>query len=432
MKEIIKKIIPQPIKVLLRPLKKKLVDDPKKRSLFLQMQKKHQQLIKEKKDKKKLKVVFLAIHKSVWKVDPVFKKMLEDPYFEPLILVCPYTPYGDERMWEDMKNTYEYFENKGYPLLSSYNKDEKSWIQLNEINPDIVFFTNPHNLTRKEYYEDAYMNYLSCYVPYHHEVVTNEEQFNQNFHIAQWKIFASHKASLDIYKNISVTKAQNVLVTGYPSMEIFLEKLNNNSFENPWKNKDDRLRIIWAPHHSVELNQNVPYSNFLNHSNLFVELAEKYKNKIIICFKPHPMLKVKLYNHPNWGKEKTDNYYSYWKSNEFTQINEGEYIDLFCSSDAMIHDSGSFLAEYLYMKKPVLFNLSPINEGQHYSDFGLQALKACSISKNNEDIISFIENIITRKEISKEHEIFLEKNILKYFMNIRPSDMILKEIKKTF
>ena len=90
MKQTIKKAIPKPIKDLLRPLKKKLLDDPKKKALFLQMQKKHHQLIKEKKGKKKLKVVFLAIHKSVWKVDPVFKKMMDDPYFEPLILVCPY------------------------------------------------------------------------------------------------------------------------------------------------------------------------------------------------------------------------------------------------------------------------------------------------------------------------------------------------------
>jgi hypothetical protein len=102
-----------------------------------------------------------------------------------LILVCPYTAYGEERMWEDMKDTYEYFEDKGYPLLSSYNKDEDRWISLEEIKPDIVFFTNPHDLTRKEYYEDAYMNYLSCYVPYFFLTTTHDDDqsiYNQVFH----------------------------------------------------------------------------------------------------------------------------------------------------------------------------------------------------------------------------------------------------------
>lgn len=52
-----------------------------KKYLFKKMQKKHKQLIEQIKGKEKIKVVFLAIHKSVWKVDPVFKKMLDDPYF---------------------------------------------------------------------------------------------------------------------------------------------------------------------------------------------------------------------------------------------------------------------------------------------------------------------------------------------------------------
>ncbi len=148
---------------MLIPLKKKLFYDPKKRRYFFyKCRKKHQQLIEGKKRERKVKSCFLAIHKSVWKVDPVFKKMIEGPYFEPLILICPYTSFGEEHIWQNMKDTYEYFEEKGYPLLSSYDKKEDRWLSLEDIKPDIVFFTNPHNLTRKEYYEDAYMNYLSC------------------------------------------------------------------------------------------------------------------------------------------------------------------------------------------------------------------------------------------------------------------------------
>ena len=133
MKTKIKKLIPQPIKDILRPLKKKFYDDAKKRVLFKKMQKKHKQLIEQIKGKEKIKVVFLPIHKSVWKVDPVFKKMLEDPYFEPLILVCPYTAYGKDKMWEDMKDTYEYFQVKGYPVVFSYNKEKNRWILLEDI-----------------------------------------------------------------------------------------------------------------------------------------------------------------------------------------------------------------------------------------------------------------------------------------------------------
>src|SRR5690606_301766 len=171
MLDLLKKLLPTTLKDWLRPFKMKLVDNPKKRKLFLHMQKQHQALLQQIKGKEKIKVVFLAIHKSVWKVDSVFKKMLDDPFFEPLILVCPYTPYGEERMRQDMQECYEYFQDKGYPVLYSYHEEENRWITLKEIQPDIVFFTNPHNLTRKEYYEDAYINYLSCYVPDRKSVV---------------------------------------------------------------------------------------------------------------------------------------------------------------------------------------------------------------------------------------------------------------------
>lgn len=397
--------------------------------IFYKMEKKHKKLLQQIKGKEKIKVVFLAIHKSVWKVDPVFQKMLADPFFEPIILVCPYTPYGEERMWQDMKECYEYFEQKGYPLLSAYNKEEQRWLTLEEIQPDIVFFTNPHNLTRKEYYEDAYLNYLSCYVPYHHEVVNNSEQFNQMFHVAQWKIFASNDSALELYKSLSEAKGKNVIVTGYPAMEVLLENLESNSkCSDSWKTNDGRLKVIWAPHHSVEQSKVTPYANFLTHAELFQSLSKKYKERIIWSFKPHPLLKHKLLQHPDWGITKTNEYYEYWRKQDFTQLDEGEYIDLFCASDAMIHDSGSFLAEYLYVKKPVLYNVSAINTGQYYSEFGYQALNACSLAYNNEDINTFIIELLNGKEIKKEQIEFLEGNVNNFFTDSQPSDNIVKSI----
>ncbi len=431
MKSKIKKLIPQPIKDILRPLKKKFYDDAKKRLLFLQMQKKHQQLIEQIKGKKKIKVVFLAIHKSVWKVDPVFKKMMDDSYFEPLILVCPYTAYGEERMWGDMKDTYEYFEDKGYPLLSSYNKDEDRWISLEEIKPDIVFFTNPHDLTRKEYYKDAYMNYLSCYVPYHHEVGSfgdNDSQHNQLFHNMIWNIFSAHQDSYILAKSVALNKASNISVTGFPAMENLIKMKVNKNFKDVWKTKDERKRVIWSPHHLI--NEEVNQSNFLEYADFFKEIAEKYESKVVWAFKPHPILKSKLYLHPEWGKERTDEYYQFWQNSKFTQLELGEYEELFLSSDSMIHDCGSFLAEYIYVEKPVMYLLNNKHNGQFFNSFGKAALNSCRIGKTHENIVYFLENLISETILlTEEHEIFLRNNVKPFFENITPSDLIINTLK---
>lgn len=426
----IKSVVPMPMKQALYPIKDKTYDQWQKKRLFKRMQVKHAELIEQIKGKQKIKVVFLAMHESVWKVDPVFKKMLADSFFEPEILVCPYTVYGEERMLKDMEQAYNYFSNKNYPVQKSI-KDDGSWITLDELKPDIVFFTNPHNLTRKEYYEDAYLNYLSCYVPYHHEVVTNAEQFNQHFHIAQWKIFATHEISKDIFSKISPTKGENVNVTGYPIAEKLLNKEKSQSPKSCWKNNDQRVRIIWAPHHSIEMSENIPYSNFIAYAELFKLLSESYKDKVVWSFKPHPLLKPKLYLHKDWGVSKTDEYYEYWNNQEYSQLDEGDYIDLFRTSTAMIHDSGSFLAEYLYLQKPVTFLMSEINNEQHYSEFGKSALNSCKKAYDKEDIKNFIDEVIVDTKIREEHINFLNKYIFPYFKDTKPSERILQIILNT-
>lgn len=431
--EFLRRSLPASVKDFIRQIKANQVEPLLKAILFYRMQKKHKLLIEGKKNKKSLRVVFLAIHRSVWKVDSVFQKMLQDPFFDPVVLVCPYTSYGDERMWADMNEAMEYFTEKGYKTISSYNSDTKEWIKLSELEPDIVFFTNPHNLTKKEYYQEAFYNYLSCYVPYHHEVGSyggNISQYNGFFHNAMWLIFSSQKSSFELFKRKSAGKAKNVIVTGYPAMEDLYLKLKNNSYENAWKNKSSKLKIIWAPHHTID-SPELPYSNFLKYADVMKEFVHIYAQDIVWSFKPHPILKAKLLEHKDWGKEKTNNYYSFWEENTSTQLDEGEYTSLFCSSDALIHDSGSFLAEYLYTKKPVLYLMSEKNSSDFYSDFGIKALSATRKGFSVEDIRAFIESLIARKEIiSDEYQQFYLQEIEVFFSSTMPSDRILKEIKR--
>jgi hypothetical protein len=56
---------------------------------------------------------------------------------------------------------------------------------------------------------------------------------------------------------------------------------------------------------------------------------------------------------PNWGSEKTTAYYDKWDNLDNGQFKSGDYVDLL-TSDALIHDCGSFMAEYLVVGKPAL------------------------------------------------------------------------------
>lgn len=432
-KSSIKKIIPKFVIKALRYLKEKLYDNAKKKFIFLKMRKKHKYLLNEIKGKEKVKIIFLVIRRSVWKVDPVFKKMLADPFFEPLILVIPDTTYNKELMWEEMNETFKYFEAKGYPTEFAYKEESNKWTALHEMKPDIIFFTDPHNLTRKEYYEDAYLNYLSCYVPYHHEVGSfgnNDSQHNQVFHNAIWKIFSAHNDSFLLAKDCAVSKGKNILISGFPAMENLIQLKNNRNFIDVWKTNDGRKRIIWSPHHLI--NETVNQSNFLEYAKFFLKASKKHKNEIVWAFKPHPILKSKLLEHPKWGKEKTEEYYNYWAEQEYTQLELGNYENLFLSSDAMIHDCGSFLAEYMYTEKPVMYLLNKKHKGQFFNPFGKKALNSCKIGMSETDIESFISNIASHKidYILDNHKNFIKENIEPYFSKNLPSQFIIETLKE--
>lgn len=428
----VKMTIGLPIKDSIKQIKRKTYKQWPKKKLFKQMQFKHTELIEGIKNKNSIKVVFLAIHDSVWKVDSVFQKMLNDPCFEPEILVCPYILQGEERMLQDLEQAYNFFKGKGYPVKKSLNEDG-SWLELAEIEPDVIFFTNPHKLTYEEYYENAYLNYLSCYVPYHHEVGCygdNIDQYNLPFHNALWQIFCSSSSSYNVSKVTSASKAKNVKITGYPDMEYLLQHSNLSKDRDPWKSNDGKKRVIWAPHHTID-SPELPYSNFLKYAEQFRQLAISKQNEVVWAFKPHPLLREKLYLHPDWGKLRTDNYYDFWEKEPFSQFENSEYLDLFLFSDFMIHDSGSFLAEYLYLQKPVLYLTAEKNYLKFYSEFGRNALKACITGDNFECVERFISRAIDGSlELKKEHKLFFENEILPFFSNRQPSDVILKHIKE--
>lgn len=386
-----------------------------------------------------LKVLFIVIHSSVFKSLNVLREMINDKTFEPIIMVNPYTLKDKESMIEQIEEEFEHIKNMNLPvqIISSYKKESDSWVNIKEeINPDIVFFTNPHKLTYYEYYEELFINYISYYVPYSHQISNYGNyypQYNQLFHNAVFKIFTPHKDDLIIHQKYSDNKGINVEVTGYPATEKLIDK--NYVPVDVWKpQKKKKIRIIYAPHHTFNY-QELPLSTFLRYSEFMKNLVEKYKDEVQWVFRPHPLLKEKLIKYKDWGEYKTKKYWEFWEEHPNCQISEGgEYIDLFLTSDAMIHDCGSFLAEYLYVNKPVLYLVANSNIKEYFNSFGLKAFEACYHAYKEEDIDNFIKSLIEgKKDVKKTvREKFLEENIYPFFKDKTPSQRIIESIKKDF
>ena len=145
------------------------------------------------------------------------------------------------------------------------------------------------------------------------------------------------------------------------------------------------------------------------------EVAKLYADRIQFVFKPHPRLYTELCEHEEWGEEKTNAYYEAWKTMDNTQLQTGEFVDLFMTSDAMIHDSGSFSVEYHYSGKPVMYVADNIEEQiLNKNELGEKAMRLHYIAKTKQDIIDFIENVVLNGEdpMKQEREQFKQDYLL--------------------
>lgn len=243
------------------------------------------------------------------------------------------------------------------------------------------------------FYIDNFLDKLNLFVNYGYDIDNSSRSIYRSLTTnASWAVFLESDIQMDIYTNQSFIKGKNGVVTGYPGVDQvkYKARMDNAS----WKIEDPTLkRIIWAPHHTINKEDLLGYSNFLKYSNLMLEIVDKYKEKIQFSFKPHPSLKQKLYAHKDWGTEKTDKYYEKWENLENTQVDTGPYIDLFNSSDALIHDSSSFTAEYLHTGKPVLFTKKESVDDK-LNIFGKKVLEQHYIAYEGQDIVDFIDDVI--------------------------------------
>ena len=355
----------------------------------------HQRLVEQLRQvKHPLKVVFIAIDVAYWRYQHVYELMKADNRFVPTIVLSPCLGHAHQE--QEMERLRAYFDARGISYVD-YDFNGEPYCIREEIYPDIVFFPQPYeHLLCKEHDCLNFYDRLVCYMPYAFWMSTGKLSYDLHFHNRAWRLYYSTPLHLEEAQKVATNHGRNVRVVGYANADDFLRPHH----DSPWRQLADgkkRLRIVWAPHYSIIAENSAlpPRANFLWMADLMVTLAREYSDKIQIAFKPHPALLTQLYQHEEWGRERTDEYYDLWRTMPNTQLEAGEFVDLFMTSDAMIHDSGSFAVEYHYSRKPVMFvskNMKPILDTQ--STFGLKAYDMHYIGKDESDIRRFIDDVV--------------------------------------
>lgn len=343
--------------------------------------------------KERIKVVFFIINLGMWKNDKLFRLFLDSDRFDPYIVTFPQRNDDPETFRKNQKELRGHFEAKGFPFIEGYDFSKNEYFDLVGFAPDILFYVQPYGVGGEEYSVDKFMRHsLFAYIPYGIPLNDIPKLYNQLYKNICWRLFYPTEYSKKREKERLYTRRDNITVCGFP----FADYLADASSCRDWKHRGtDLKRVIWAPHHSVLKSDVLDYSTFLEIADGMLELAERYSSKVQFVFKPHPLLKEKLCRPDVWGCGRTEEYYAKWAAMPNTSFADGEYYDLFMTSDALIHDCCSFMTEYLYTGKPLMFiTHSKERIAGSVNDFGKECLKRHYFGNGLEDIEHFIDSVV--------------------------------------
>ena len=361
---------------------------------------------------KKPYVLILIYHRAHWAMDTVCKAMLQNN-FNVKILISPAMEIEESLREQELEDNYNFFKTLGYDVIKGYDFNTKQAYDINENIPDIIIYQTHWMWDYLPEYDVKYFyNKALCIsIPYGFYVVNiQQDQFNQEFHNLVWLNCAETPIAKDMAIKYAKNKGKNVIVTGYPKMDKLYSLHTEKYF---WKNEKN-LKIIYAPHYSINTNWNVNFANFHIYYKQFYDFVRNNPS-VDFAFKPHPMLKSRCIQTQTMTGCEYDKYIKNWNDlNNGIVVNTGEYLDLFKTSDAMVLDSLSFIAEYLYTQKPICFinKFKDSNELlSHFNEFGQMVIKQCYVAQSWEDIENFINEVVIKGNdpMKKQRENFYEK-----------------------
>lgn len=393
--------------------KKKVRDSEFNKGEYEYLQYKYSAIIEKLKKKikqdKKLKVAFLVDTSSKFASRKLFSLMEKEELFVPYILVIPTTDGLElyNKTYNDLSNQYK-------NVFKVYDEKKNKYTNYLKQTDIAILNTNDQVIYPKMYriYNFIKHDILTCLVYYSYSLLNISNVVNTDVVNLVWKYFVENKDKYNEISKIQAIKGKNLVASGYPKMD--------SLHDEPILKKDKKTVLICS-HHTIWSDEY--YSCFLTYCDFFAELPKKYSN-INFIFRPHPLLNNRLKD--IWGKEKVEQYWNSINSNENAYLDESaEYLNKFANSDGIIHDCGSFLAEYLFTGNPQCYLIKNKNNvSKYYNAIGMDCLENSYLAYKKDDIVDFIENVIIKnQDVMKKQRADFVSNVLKY--NYPNSSMVV-------
>ena len=296
---------------------------------------------------RRIRVLFYVSENSKWGYQSLYELFNSSTKFEVIVCVGILNSVhnGYDKTRKNLEENYIFFKKQAMNVHYAYKNGQ--YINLKEFKPDIVFYEQKWDLPRlyRPYMVSEFA--LTCYCSYGFELFKNSWNYSWEFHKLLWKVFVENEKNIEYYNTLHQSPPKNCIVTGWPKLDYYHNNIQS-TFE--WKNPD-KFKIIYAPHHSLS-ETSLQLATFRRNGKFILEWAKAHPETTWV-FKAHPQFRFALLKDNIMTEEEIDEYYKAWEEIGLV-YNTGDYFNIFQSSDLMITDCGSFLAEYLPTGKPLI------------------------------------------------------------------------------
>ncbi len=336
----------------------------------------------------KLRVVFYTNEPQKWSYDSLYREFEKSPFFDPLVVVVPrwWVHKGKDHTRMSLKEQFDFYKERNYKVEYGYVDGE--YLEIATFKPDIFFYLQLAEVPGIDDPLIVSKNAITCYCPYAFQLSNYNKEYLQSFHRLLFRYYVVSDITKERFESYNKRNSKNCVTVGYPKLDVYCEEKTLEP-EKYWKSIE-KFKIVYAPHHSF--NDAFRFSTFPKTYQIVRELANFPET--VWVFKPHPMLRQSILKSGLMNEEEMNDYYESW--NDVGMIyDSGDYFDLFKTSDMMITDCGSFLAEYLPSHKPLV---RLINEDSCRLDKLGEMLSECFYNVHNKDeLFSIFNELVVRR-----------------------------------
>ena len=341
----------------------------------------------------RVRVAFLVCDASMFSGESVYRRLKDDPRFDCFIAVAPRVTRGEAFLRETLAKTVATLAARyGAAVRPLYDPDTRA---AQPLDADLVYSTVLYeDQTLPDYTTErlsARALVAVLYYGYGGLFCSNEKKtpFLPNIVLA-WRYFVSNAATREMNARRNPLLAENTVVSGYCKMDRLAELMPSRDAATP-----RRKKIVVCPHHSIDrAADGLSLSSFLKNADLLLKLPTLFP-EIDFVFRPHPLLFARLATPKWWGEAKTAAYAAQMEAYPNVEFQRGgDYFATFAQSDALIHDCGSFLAEYFYTGRPQCYLLADDQVEEQFLPFSRRLAEHVTRARTDEDVLAFIRRVV--------------------------------------